>query len=98
MAARAPLTSLQRVLVFVTDIVKLKYFQDVPRGATCSLKVTNQFQVPFPLVIALVLPFSAISGCNLRAVLLADESLGGLSEAPLLKRRKVLVTHSALPL
>lgn len=89
---RAPLSSSYlKSLVVVIDInVRFKYFRVEPRAAICPLEATNQFHVPLPLVIALLLPFSAISSCDLRAVLLADECLRGLSEAPLVQRSKVL--------
>lgn len=77
--------------VVVIDINgRFECLRVAPRAAICPLEATNQFHVPLPLVIALLLPFPAISSCNLRAVLLADECLGGSSEAALVRRSKVL--------
>lgn len=85
----APLSSsyLKSDVVVIDINGRFECLRVAPRAAICPLETTNQFHVPLPLVIALLLPFPAISSCNLRAVLLADECLRGWSEAALVEEQ-----------
>lgn len=94
-AGSAPLSSsyLKSYVVVIDINGRFECLRVAPRAAICPLEATNQFHVPLLLVIALLLPFPAISSCNLRAILLADECLRGSSEAALVAEEQSSRTH-----